>query len=80
MAAYSGNSARIAFNSASCSKRETETRRRWYAVMRCSSAVLYRERHTPNTRPSSRSCLGVGISLYLYDLRTTCCSIGLYSV
>ena len=29
--------------------------------------------------PSSRSCSGVGMSLYLYVLRTVCCSIALYS-
>src|SRR5262245_15622681 len=40
MAAYSENSARIVFNSASCPSRETEMWQRCQAVMRCSSAVL----------------------------------------
>src|SRR5262245_36373815 len=37
-------------------------------------ASVIESRHKPRTRFSSRSCSGVGLSLYLYVLRTVCCS------
>jgi hypothetical protein len=61
-AAYAGNAARIAYSSASCWKRVTETRLRRQAVLRYSSAVWESTRQRHSTASRARSCVGVGRS------------------